>query len=110
MRTFLKVVFAGLICAASARAEADAKLVRTWKAKCASCHGADGKGDTETGKKAKISDFTKAEWQKSKTDEQLKSSIENGVKKEGAEMDPYKDKLDAAQIDGLVKHIRTLKK
>lgn len=109
MRSFLKVVIAGLICAASAHAEVDAKIVRTWKAKCASCHGVDGKGETETGKKAKISDFTKAEWQKSKTDAQLKTSIENGIKKDGAEMDAYKDKLDAAQIDGLVQHIRSLK-
>ena len=27
-----------------ARAEVDKKTERTWKAKCASCHGADGKG------------------------------------------------------------------
>ena len=109
MHNFLKVVIAGLICAASAHAEVDAKIVRTWKAKCASCHGVDGKGNTEIGKKAKISDFTKRDWQKSKTDAQLKTAIENGVKKDGAEMDPYKDKLDAAQIDGLVKYIRKLK-
>jgi mono/diheme cytochrome c family protein len=109
MRSFLKVVFAGLICAASARADVDAKIVRTWKAKCASCHGVDGKGETETGKKAKISDFTKADWQKGKTDVQIKNAIENGTKKDGAEMDPYKDKLDAAQIDGLVQYVRTLK-
>jgi mono/diheme cytochrome c family protein len=109
MHRYLKVVFAVLICAASAHAEVDAKTVRTWKAKCASCHGVDGKGDTETGKKAKISDLTKADWQKSKTDAQIKAAIENGTKKEGAEMDPFKDKLDAAQIDGLVHYIRTFK-
>ena len=109
MRMFPKVVLLALIGAAAAHAEVDAKIVRTWKAKCASCHGVDGKGDTETGKKAKISDFTKADWQKSKTDAQLKTAIENGTKKEGAEMDPYKDKLDSAQIDGLVQYIRTLK-
>jgi mono/diheme cytochrome c family protein len=109
MHRFLKVVLAGLICAASARAEVDAKIVRTWKAKCASCHGVDGKGETETGKKAKLSDFTKAEWQKSKTDAQIKTAIENGAKKDGAEMDPYKEKLAGAQIDGLVQYIRTLK-
>ena len=109
MRMFPKVVLVALIFAASARAETDPKIVRTWKAKCASCHGVDGKGDTETGKKAKLSDFTKADWQKSKTDAQIKTAIENGAKKDGAEMDPYKDKLDGAQIDGLVQYIRTLK-
>ena len=97
------------LAAGSARAEADAKIVRTWKAKCASCHGVDGKGDTETGKKAKLPDFTKADWQKGKTDAQIKSAIENGAKKDGNEMDPYKDKLSPEQIDGLVAFVRTLK-
>ncbi len=96
--------------AASAHAEVDAKIVRTFKAKCASCHGVEGKGDTETGKKAKLPDFTTAAWQKSKTDAQIKSTIENGAKKDGNEMDPYKDKLSAEQIDGLVQYIRSLGK
>lgn len=109
MHIFPKIMLLALFGAASARADVDAKIVRTWKAKCASCHGVDGKGETETGKKAKISDFTKAEWQKSKTDAQIKSAIENGTKKDAAEMDPYKDKLDAAQIDGLVQYIRSFK-
>lgn len=95
--------------AASAHAEVDAKITRTWKAKCASCHGVDGKGDTETGKKAKLPDFTKADWQKGKTDAQIKSAIENGAKKDGNEMDAYKDKLTPEQIDGLVSYVRSLK-
>jgi mono/diheme cytochrome c family protein len=99
----------GVFVAASAHAEVDAKIVRTWKAKCASCHGVDGKADTDTGKKAKIGDFTKADWQKSKTDAQIKAAIENGAKKDGNEMDPYKDKLAPEQIDGLVAYVRTLK-
>jgi mono/diheme cytochrome c family protein len=109
MRFFPKVVLVGLIVAFSARAEVDKKIVRTWKAKCASCHGAEGKADTETGKKGKIPDFSTAAWQKSKTDDQIKAAIENGAKKEGAEMDPFKDKLDAASVDGLVQYIRTFK-
>jgi mono/diheme cytochrome c family protein len=109
MRVFPKAMLLVLICAASAHGKVDAKIARTWKAKCASCHGVDGKGNTESGKKAKISDFTRKDWQKSKTDAQLKTAIEDGVKKDGAEMDPYKDKLEAAQIDGLVKYIRKLK-
>ncbi len=101
-------ILAALV-AGSAHAEVDVKIVRTWKAKCASCHGVDGKADTETGKKAKLPDFTKADWQKGKTDAQIKSAIENGTKKDGNEMDPYKDKLSPEQIDGLVAYVRTLK-
>jgi cytochrome c553 len=93
----------------SARAEEDKKTARTWKAKCGSCHGAEGKADTEQGQKAKISDFSTAAWQKGKSDADIKAAIEGGKKKEGVEMEPYKDKLEAAQIDALVQHIRSFK-
>jgi len=110
MRTYLKLLLLGLICAASARGEADPKAARAWKAKCASCHGADGAGQTDQGKKLHVEDMTAASWQKSKTDAQIKNAIENGAKKGDAEMEGYKDKIDAAQIDLLVAYVRTLKK
>jgi mono/diheme cytochrome c family protein len=110
MRNLGKVLLLALFCAAAAHAEANPKTARTWKAKCASCHGADGKGQTEQGKKMHIADMTSPEWQKSKTDAQLKTAIESGVKKEGgAEMEGYKDKLAPADIDALVAYVRTLK-
>jgi mono/diheme cytochrome c family protein len=97
-----------LVAALGARAD-DPKTARTWKAKCGSCHGADGKGDTEQGRKAKVANFSSPEWQKSKSDADIKSAIENGKKKGDVEMEPYKDKLEPAQIDTLVGYIRTLK-
>jgi len=98
---------AGLLSAGPARAESDKKTERTWKAKCASCHGAEGKGDTDQGAKLKVEDYTKAAWQASKTDDQIKTAIETGVVDK---MDPYKDKVDAEQIVKLVAHIRSFKK
>ena len=96
--------------ALSAVAQEDPKkTARNWKAKCGSCHGAEGKGDTEQGKKAKIADFSSADWQKSKSDADIKTAIEGGKKKGDVEMEPYKDKLEPAQIDALVAHIRSLK-
>jgi mono/diheme cytochrome c family protein len=92
-----------------ARAEVDKKVERTWKAKCASCHGADGKAQTDQGKKMKIADMTSAEWQKGKTDAQIKTAIEDGVKKGDAEMEGFKDKLPADQVEGLVAYVRSLK-
>ncbi len=47
----------------------DKKVERLWKSKCGSCHGADGKAQTEKGKKMKMEDYTTAEWQKAKTDD-----------------------------------------
>ena len=94
-----------------AAAEPDAKIQRTWKAKCASCHGADGKAATEMGKKLEIPDMTTPAWQKKVSDEVMKKSINEGLKREGkAEgMDGFKDKLTAEQVDGLVALVRTLK-
>ena len=109
MRIFSMVMLFSLVSAASARAAVDKKTERTWKAKCASCHGGDGKGQTDQGQKMHLEDMTRPEWQKSKTDAQLKAAIENGIKKDAAEMDPYKDKLEPAQIDALVAYVRTLK-
>jgi mono/diheme cytochrome c family protein len=106
----MRILIALMLIGAAANAEVDAKIVRTYKAKCASCHGADGKADTDTGKKAQLPSFASADWQKSKTDAQIKEAIEKGGKaKDGTEMDPYKDKLSGEQIDGLVQYIRTLK-
>ena len=47
----------------AARAEVDKKIERTWKGKCAACHGADGKGQTDQGKKLGVKDYTAPEWQ-----------------------------------------------
>ena len=98
---------------AGARAEVDKKTERAWKAKCASCHGADGKGATDQGAKMAIGDYTAPAWQKAHTDAQIKDAVSKGVNrtKDGKkqEMDAFADKLDAAQIDALVAYIRTLK-
>ena len=75
-----------------------------YKAKCAGCHGADGKGDTSMGKMMKIRDLGSADVQ-SQSDADLANIITNGKGK----MPKYDGKLTADQINGLVKYIRTLK-
>ncbi len=119
MRTFGSKLAAGLLtlglCVSVASAgEPDKKTVRTWKAKCASCHGNEGKGDTEKGKKMGIRDYTTAAFQSELTDAKMKEGIEKGVKREKdgkkQEMDPFKDKLKAEEIDALVAYIRAMKK
>jgi cytochrome c6 len=92
---------------------ADKKTARLWKSKCASCHGEDGKGQTEKGKEMKVEDMTTAAYQK-KTDAELKKAILEGVKEEEGgvkkEMDPYQDELKPEQVDALIAFIRGLKK
>ena len=77
----------------------------TFKAKCAMCHGPDGKGDTAMGKKFAVKDLGSAEVQ-SKSDADLTTIITKGKDK----MPAYDGKLTNEQIEGLVKFIRTLKK
>jgi cytochrome c553 len=79
-----------------------------WKAKCASCHGEDGKAQTKTGKKEKINDMTAADWQSTWTDEKMKKIILDGSK-DNNKMKPFKGKISDEDIDGLIKHIRSFK-
>lgn len=79
-----------------------------WKAKCKSCHGETGKADTKQGKKEKVDDMTVAAWQTEWTDEKIKTVILEGGK-DNKKMKPFKEKLSAEEVDGLVKHIRGFK-
>lgn len=76
-----------------------------YAAKCASCHGKDGSGNTPMGKNLKLKDLGSADVQKA-SDADLKTVLEKGKGK----MPAYGGKLSSAQIDDVVKHIRSLKK
>ncbi len=89
----------------SAPANADtAAAEATFKAKCAACHGPDGKGETATGKMMKVKDFSSEEVQKM-TDADLTAAITTGKGK----MPPYKT-LSANQVKDLVAYIRAFGK
>jgi mono/diheme cytochrome c family protein len=112
-RLLASIAAASVLFSATALAEADKKTERLWKAKCSSCHGPVGKGDTEKGTQMKILDMTTAEFQ-AKKDDELKKAILNGVKTEKGgvkkEMDPFKDELTPEQVDSLIAMIRSFKK
>ena len=85
------------VCSSSAVAQ---DAATTYKAKCAMCHGADGKGG-----KMGTRDFASAEV-KAETDAQLTDIITKGKGK----MPSYDGKLKAEDIKGLVAYIRGLAK
>jgi len=89
------------ICASSAVAQ---DAAATYKAKCAMCHGPDGKGSV-MGVKMGAHDFTSADVQK-QTDTQLTETISKGKGK----MPAYAGKLKDTEIKDLVAYIRTLAK
>jgi len=95
----LGLLFAGF----SSSANSDEGSSRIFKAKCAVCHGAAGKGDSPAGKSLGATDLAKAA--ASKSDAELKGVIEKGKNK----MPAYGKSLKPAEIDGLVAYIKTLK-
>ena len=96
-----------------ALAEPNPQIDRLFRAKCASCHGPDGKGQTEQGQKMATADMTTGEWQLI-TDDKIKAAIGDGLKRDKngvkQEMEAYKSKLRPDQIDGLVVYLRAFKK
>jgi cytochrome c6 len=75
-----------------------------YKSKCASCHGADGKGQTGYGKAQKLRDLGSAEVQ-SQSDAQLEETTAKGKGK----MPGYEKSLGADGVKAVVAFIRTLK-
>jgi cytochrome c6 len=76
-----------------------------YKAKCAACHGADGKGETAVGKANKVRDLGSADVQ-GQSDDAIAGIIGSGK----AKMPAYGKSLKPEQIKDLVAYIRTLKK
>jgi cytochrome c6 len=96
---------AALTLAAAPAAVAAIDGAAIYKAKCASCHGADGSGQTPVGKSMKLRDLRSAEVQK-QTDQELTTWINDGKLK----MPAYKGKLTAAEIKALVAQMRAMAK
>lgn len=76
-----------------------------YKARCASCHGADGKGETPVGKKMELRDLGSADVQK-QTDAQIEEITAKGKGK----MPAFEGKLKPEEITALVAHMRSFKK
>jgi cytochrome c6 len=85
------------VCTSSAVAQ---DAAATYKAKCAMCHGADGKGG-----KMGTRDFASPEV-KAETDAQVEETITKGKGK----MPSYAGKLKDTEIKDLVAYIRSLAK
>lgn len=99
---FAAVFVLALAMSSSAVAQDAAAL---YKAKCASCHAADGNGDTPVGKKLGVKAFSDPEVAKSSD-----AAWFDDTKKGKGKMPAYDGKLTDNQIKGLVTFIRGLSK
>ena len=99
------VVIVGLIALGAGLSQAESAGGPLFKAKCAACHGADGKGEVPVGKKLGARDLSSAEVQ-GQSDAQLADVVTKGKNK----MPKYDGKLTKDQIGELVAYIRELGK
>jgi cytochrome c553 len=110
MKTTTKIALSTIVLSLATGVAFAAPAAENWDNNCASCHGADGKGQTKTGKKLKLRDYTDAKVQAELKDADMLKAITDGVKVDGKEkMKAFKDELSADEIKDLVAHIRTLK-
>jgi mono/diheme cytochrome c family protein len=91
-----------LLAAPAARA-ADGKAV--YLENCATCHGEDGKADTELGRKYMAEDLTSAKLAKQLDAAKVKRIVERGVK--GTKMKGWKGELKGEEIEAVSKYVTT---
>ena len=108
MKKLLVITLAITACAIwSARAD-DAKT--TYDAKCAKCHGQDGKGQTTMGKKLGSKDYTDPKVQSSFTDADATKAIKEGFKnQDGKAVMKAQEGLSDDDVKALVAYIRAFK-
>ncbi len=105
----IRVMFGGSLVAAAGLflqpAKSEDKSAATYKQKCVACHGADGKGETPTGKAMSVRSFASPEVTKM-SDQELADVIEKGKGK----MPKYGASMKPEEIKAMVAYIRTLGK
>jgi cytochrome c6 len=101
--TFLMLAAVGLFLAAMPANAQDAAAL--YKAKCAACHGADGKANTPAGKQMGARDFASPDVQK-ESDDDLVAIVTKGKNK----MPAYGSSLKDPQIKDLIAYVRGLAK
>jgi mono/diheme cytochrome c family protein len=103
--TIVVVTVLGAVTTFSMSAKSEDKSATVYKQKCATCHGADGKGETPAGKAMKAGSFASPEVAKA-SDQELADIIEKGKGK----MPKYVASMNADEIKAMVAYIRTLGK
>lgn len=105
MKSIIAAVAVLLMTGIAAQAADD--VTALFKKNCSSCHGANGKGKTKAGRKAKVKDFTDAKYQASFKDDYAIKRLKEGIKEDGKErMKPFGDKLTDPQMKDLLAYVR----
>ncbi|MGA9814283.1 MAG: cytochrome c [Terriglobales bacterium] len=90
------------IAASPAAAQGDAAGADVYKAKCATCHGQDGSGNTLVGKSLQVADL-RSDAVQSKSDAELIQSVTEGK----GNMPGFKGNITDDEIHAVVKFVRS---
>jgi cbb3-type cytochrome c oxidase subunit III len=106
-RTFVFPAGALLLLAVTAAPiRAESERSENFQTHCSVCHGDDGKGQTEEGRKKKARNLTNAKWQDTIDDARIIRSITKGHD----QMPAFGKKLTEAEIRALAAEVRSLAK
>jgi mono/diheme cytochrome c family protein len=103
MRLLVASLVASLALAAGAAA-AEPDVAALFKAKCASCHGPDGKGETPVGKALKVQSLLDPRWAADDAPAAIAKAVREGV----PGMPAMASKLSAAEIEAVAKATQDL--
>ena len=103
-------MLATALCFAAAITASAADGKDNWDKSCAKCHGADGKGQTNIGKKLGCKDYSDAKVQDALTDDAAIKAVKDGVKDGDKVVMKASDNLSDDDIKALVAYMRTFKK
>ena len=105
------ILFVSVFGFAAVLAASAAEPKETWGASCTRCHGADGKGQTNMGKRLNCKDYSDASVQAALTDDAAVKAIKEGFKtSDGKTVMRPATNLSDEDIKGLVTYMRTFKK
>ena len=97
MKALAAALAAALLAPTAARAAGAADV---WAARCADCHGKDGRGRTGMGRRLGVKDLTGS----AKSIAELAADIADGIPER--KMPAYGKKLTAEQIDALAAYVK----
>lgn len=108
MKRAIILTLALIVAALTTSSARDAKEI--FDKECAKCHGKDGKGETKTGRKLDIKDFTDASYQAKLKEGEMAKAIVEGLKVDNrVKMKPVQGLTDQ-EVKELVAFVRTFKK
>ena len=105
MKITTGIALVAMLAAANGATFAQGSGADTYKAKCQSCHGADGLASSGAGKVLKVKPATDPSV-KAMSETEMIAAVHNGMGK----MQPFKDSLTDAQIKASVEYFRTFVK